>query len=74
VALHFGFDGVANRFGDKSELLWLAGIGALFPIINAILTLKFGKYERGLVILLGIIFIISIALFVYVINVIAAWG
>jgi uncharacterized membrane protein len=71
VPLHFGFDGVANRFGDKLELLWLAGIAAMLPIINAILTLKFGKYERGLVILLGTIFIISIALFAYVINTIA---
>jgi len=71
VPLHFGFNGVANRFGDKSELLWLAGISAMLPIINAILTLKFGKYERGLVILLGTIFIISVAIFVYVINTIA---
>lgn len=71
VPLHFGFDGVANRFGDKLELLWLAGIASMLPIINAVLTLKFGKYERGLVILLGIIFIISVALFVYVINTIA---
>ena len=71
VPLHFGFNGVANRFGDKSELLWLAGISAILPIINAILTLKFGKYERGLVILLGTIFIISVAIFVYVINTIA---
>ncbi len=71
VPLHFGFDGIVNRFGVKSELLWLAGISAMLPIINAILTLKFGKYERGLVILLGTIFIISIALFVYVINIIA---
>ena len=71
MPLHFGFNGVANRFGDKSELLWLAGISAILPIINAILTLKFGKYERGLVILLGTIFIISVAIFVYVINTIA---
>ena len=65
IPLHFGFDGVPNRFGEKSELLWVAGIGALLPIINAILTLKFGKYERGLVLLLGTIFIISVAVFVY---------
>jgi len=68
VPVHFGFDGVANRWADKSELLWLAGIAAAFPIINAILSLKFGKYERGLLFLLGTIFVVSIALFIYVLN------
>jgi len=72
IPLHFGFDGMANRFGDKSELLWVAGIGAALPIINAILTLKFGKYERGLVLLLGTIFIISVAVFVYATYMIAS--
>ncbi len=63
VPLHFGFDGVPNRFGDKSELLWIAGIAGIFPVINAVLSLKFGKHERGFVILLGAIFIAVMATF-----------
>lgn len=63
VPLHFGFDGVPNRFGDKSELLWIAGIAGMFPLINAVLTLKFGKHERGFVILLGVIFTAVLAAF-----------
>ncbi len=68
VPVHFGFDGIANRWADKSELLWVAGIAAVFPAINAVLTLKFGKYERWMVILLGAIFVVTIAVFVYAIN------
>jgi len=71
VPVHFGFDGVANRWADKSELLWLAGIACAFPIINGVLSIKFGKYERGLLFLLGIIFVVSAALFFYALNTIA---
>jgi hypothetical protein len=71
VPVHFGFDGVANRWADKSELLWLAGIAAALPIINAILSAKFGKYERELLFLLGIIFVASAALFFYALNMIS---
>ncbi len=66
VPLHFGFDGVPNRFGDKSELLWLAGLTAALPLINAVLTLKFGKHERGFVLLLGTIFVVVSAVFFFV--------
>lgn len=66
VPLHFGFDGVANRFGDKSELLWLTGLTAMLPVINAVLTLKFGKHERGFVLLLCSIFVVMSAVFFYV--------
>lgn len=72
VPVHFGFDGVANRWADKSELLWLAGIACAFPVINTILSVKFGKHERGLLFLLGAIFIVSIALFFYALNTIVA--
>lgn len=71
VPVHFGFDGVANRWADKSELLWLAGIACAFPIINGVLSIKFGKYERGLLFLLSIIFVVSAALFFYALNTIA---
>jgi hypothetical protein len=71
VPVHFGFDGVANRWADKSELLWLAGIACAFPIINGVLSIKFGKYERGLLFLLSIIFVVSAVLFFYALNTIA---
>ena len=74
VPVHFGFDGVANRWADKSELLWLAGIAFAFPVINAVLSIKFGKHERGLLVLLGIIFAIAVALFFYALNTIAAFA
>jgi hypothetical protein len=71
VPVHFGFDGVANRWADKSELLWLVGIACALPIVNAVLSVKFGRYERGLLILLGAIFAVSAALFFYALNTIA---
>jgi hypothetical protein len=71
VPVHFGFNGVANRWANKSELLWLAGAAALFPVINAVLALKFGKYERGIVLFLGAVFIAVTVLFFYTINTIA---
>jgi len=72
VPVHFGFNGVANRFADKSELLWLAGTAVVFPAINAVLTLKFGKYARGMLVLLGAIFVAVITVFVYSLNTIVA--
>jgi hypothetical protein len=73
VPVHFGFDGVANRWADKSELLWLAGIACAFPAINAVLSIKFGKHERGFLLLLGGIFVLSVALFFYALNTIATF-
>jgi hypothetical protein len=72
VPVHFGFDGVANRWGNKSELLFLLGIGAIFPAVNAVLSLKFGKHENGLTVFLGAVFIAVIALFIFIVNSIAA--
>lgn len=72
VPVHFGFDGVANRWADKSELLWLAGVACVLPVINALLSVKFGKHERGMLFLLGVIFIISVTLFFYALNTIVA--
>jgi hypothetical protein len=60
--VHFGSDGVANRWADKSELLILAGVVAIFPIINAVLALTIGKYEKGMLLVLGTIFIVVICL------------
>ncbi|MCW4025718.1 MAG: PH domain-containing protein [Candidatus Bathyarchaeota archaeon] len=68
VPVHFGFDGVANRWADKSELLWLTGVAAIFPVVNGILSLKYGKYEKGMLFLLGVIFIVILAVFIFALN------
>ncbi|MCW4006039.1 MAG: PH domain-containing protein [Candidatus Bathyarchaeota archaeon] len=72
VPMHFGFDGVANRWAHKSELFILLGVSAIFPTFNAVLTLKFGKHEKGLMLLLGAIFTAVNLLFIFVLNSIAA--
>lgn len=72
VPVHFGFDGVANRWADKSELLILAGVAAIFPVINAALTLKFAKYERGMLLVLGAIFIAVLVVFMVLVNTVSA--
>lgn len=63
IPVHFDFSMNPTRWGHKSELFIIASIAAIFPILNAILALKFGKYEKGLTIFLGIVFIATIALF-----------
>ena len=63
IPMHFDFNMNPTRWGHKSELFIIAGIAAIFPILNGILALKFGKYEKGLTIFLGIVFIATIALF-----------
>lgn len=74
VPVHFGFDGIANRWADKSELLWLAGIACAVPVINAVLSTKFGKHERGMLVMLGTIFAVAVALFFYALSTIAAFA
>lgn len=63
IPVHFDLNMVPNRWGHKSELFIIAGIAAIFPIINSIFVLKFGKYGKTLTIFLGIIFILLMALF-----------
>jgi uncharacterized membrane protein len=72
IPMQFDFSGVVTRFADKTELLWIAGIPIIFPIINAIIALKFGKYSRNLLILLGVTFITIIAEFVPILYAIAS--
>ncbi|MCW4017357.1 MAG: DUF1648 domain-containing protein [Candidatus Bathyarchaeota archaeon] len=72
VPVHFGFDGVANRWANKLELLLLPGIAVIFPAINAVLSLKFAKYERGMLLFLGAVFIAVTALFIVILNTIAS--
>ncbi|MDQ1281185.1 MAG: hypothetical protein QG670_2449 [Thermoproteota archaeon] len=72
IPVHWGFDGRPNRYGGKMEALWLLGVSAIFPAINAILTLKFGKYNKGLPIILGVVFLFAMALFGFIFWTIAS--
>ena len=68
IPVHFDINWNPNRWAHKSELFIIAGIAAMFPIINTVLTLKFGKYGKNLMIFLGAIFLLVIALFLVIIN------
>ncbi|MCX6649811.1 MAG: PH domain-containing protein [Candidatus Bathyarchaeota archaeon] len=68
IPVHFGFDGVPNRYGSKVEMLLLVALSALFPALNAVLILKGGKYNRGLTVFLGVVFLLAVGLFALVVN------
>ena len=63
IPVHFDLNLIPNRWGHKSELFFIAGVAAIFPLINSILVLTFCKYGKTLMIFLGIIFILFMALF-----------
>jgi hypothetical protein len=63
IPVHFDFSWTPNRWGHKSELFIIAGIAAIFPIINTVLTLKFGRHAKELVLPLGVVFVFMMALF-----------
>jgi len=63
IPVHFDFNWNPNRWAHKLELLLIAGVAAIFPAVNTFLALKFGRYGKGLVVFLGVIFIFVIALF-----------
>jgi len=63
IPLHFDFNWNPNRWGHKSELFIIAGVAAIFPVINTVLAIKFGRYGRELLIFLGVVFILIITLF-----------
>ena len=67
IPVHFDLNWNPNRWAHKSELFIIAGVAAIFPVINAILALKFGRYGRELLILLGVIFTSVIALFFWIV-------
>jgi hypothetical protein len=69
IPVHFGFDGKPNRWGNKIELLILVGIAALFPALNTLFTLKFGRYNRRLSIFLTTAFLLVMGLFWFVVNI-----
>ena len=63
IPVHFDLNWTPNRWGHKSELFIIAGVASSFPIINTILALKFGRYGKEMLILLGAIFTASMGLF-----------
>ena len=68
IPVHFGFDGVPNRYGSKVELLLFVAFSTIFPAMNAVFALKFGKYNKGLTVFLGVVFTLAIGLFAFVVN------
>lgn len=72
IPVHFDINWNPNRWVHKTELFILAGVASIFPLLNAILVLKFGKYGKGLTIFLGILFILVITLFFGIIQIIVS--
>ncbi|MCW4020643.1 MAG: DUF1648 domain-containing protein [Candidatus Bathyarchaeota archaeon] len=68
IPVHFDINWNPNRWAHKSELFIIGGIAAAFPVINAVIALKFGKHEKELTVFLGAIFILVTALFFVIIN------
>ncbi len=56
IPVHFDLNMIPNRWGYKSELFLIAGIAAVFPVLNSVLVLKFGKYSKTMTAFLGILF------------------
>ena len=73
VPVHFNFSWTPDRWAHKSELFIMAGLAALFPTLNAVFALKFGKYSKGLILFLGVIFVLVEALFLSIIYLIQAF-
>jgi len=46
IPVHFDFNWNHNRWAHKSELFIVAGVAAIFPVVNTILALMFGKWKR----------------------------
>jgi hypothetical protein len=68
IPVHFDFNWNPNRWAHKTEILFITGVAAIFPIINTILSIKFGKYGRDTLLFLGAIFIAIIILFFGIIQ------
>jgi hypothetical protein len=68
IPVHFGLDGTPNRWGNKTEMLWLIGLAALFPGLNAFFTIQFGKYNRGLTAFLGVVMLLAVVVFGLAVN------
>ncbi|MFH0897576.1 MAG: PH domain-containing protein [Candidatus Bathyarchaeota archaeon] len=68
IPVHFGLNGVPNRYGNKVELIILVVISALFPMLNTTFAVKFGKCNKGLTLFLSVVFLLAVGLFVLVVN------
>lgn len=68
IPVHFGLNGVPNRYGSKTELIILVAISAIFPALNTIFAIKFGKYNKNLTLFLGVVFLLAVGLFVLAVN------
>ncbi len=56
------------------EVLWLLAVSAFFPVMNTILALKFGKYDEGRPMILGIAVLFALAIFGLIFRTIASSG
>jgi hypothetical protein len=63
IPMHFDFNWNPDRWAHKSELFVIAGVAAIFAVINTVIALKLGSYGKALLILLGVVFILVITLF-----------
>jgi len=63
IPVHFDLNMNPNRWGDKSELFILMGVAAIFPALNTIFCLKFGRYSRLLTTVMTVVFLLTVALF-----------
>jgi hypothetical protein len=68
IPVHFGLNGIPNRYGSKTELLTLVAVSALFPSLNTVFALKYGKYNKSLTLFLSVVFLLAIGLFALVVN------
>jgi len=59
IPVHFDANMNPNRWGDKSELFFIAGLAAMFTGLNAVLCLKFWRYGRLLTTVLTVIFLLG---------------
>lgn len=68
VPMHFSLNWTPDHWAHKSELFIMAALAAVFPAINGVLVLKFGKYEKALIVFLGIVFVLVEILFLSIIQ------
>jgi hypothetical protein len=68
IPVHFGLNGVPNRYGSKIEMLILLAVSAIFPALNTVFAAKFGKYNKGLTVFLSAVFLLAVGLFTVAVN------
>ena len=61
-------DGVPNKYGSKIEMLLIAAFATIFPALNAVFAVKFGRYDRRLTVFLGVVFLLAVGLIGLVVN------